>query len=279
MKEFKIRCSAIADIMVGNMGLTDIQEEKLATLSVKETLTKLQGEELANLQHKKLFPELPKGVQTYCMTWITEQLYGRRKEFDSKYTRKGNEVEADSIKFIAKMLGYTDFAIETGEFIKNEDYFENEFMTGTPDVLPILSQLIVDAKNSWICFTFPLFDVELPEQRYWWQGQGYMSLTSRSEYKVAYTLMNTPDLIIDSEMRRYGYANNIEYEDLDFQDFYDRMTYDNIPDELKFREFNFLRDDKAIADIEARVIACRKFINSVLKNLSPALKKLHNIEV
>jgi len=260
------------------MGLTAIQEDKLAALSAKITRTKLQGEELAQLQAKKIFPDLPKGAQTYCMTWIKEQLYERKQEFSSKQTQKGNEVEGTSIAFIGKMLGYSEFELETGVFKKNEDFFENDFMTGTPDVLPPLSELIVDAKNSWTCFTFPFFEKSLSEVKYWWQGQGYMALTNRSKYIVAYTLMNTPDSIIESEMRRYGYANDIETEDLSFEEFYDKMTYDKIPDELKFKKFEFDRDDNAIKQIEQRVIACRKFINSELAKLSPAIKLLHDIK-
>lgn len=280
MKEFKIRCSAIGDIMAGNIGLTENQEAKLQTLLFKASpLTALQAIELADLQRKKDNPELPKSAQSYCLKWIKEQLYGRKKEISSKYTQKGNDVEAESIKFIGRWLGYDDFELETGQFAKNENHFENEYMTGTPDVIPIPQDIVVDAKNSWDFDTFPLLDDELPEKNYWWQGQGYMELTGRSEYRVAYTLMNTPEAIIDSEMRKYAYANGLDPDDMDYSEWYDKMTYDSLPDILRIKIFAFKKDDKAIIQIKERVKLCREFIDSVLIKLAPEIKEAYDIKL
>lgn len=278
MIEFKIRCSAIGDIMAGHIGLTDTQEAKLQTLLFKASpLTALQAIELADLQHKKANPELPKGVQTYCLGWIKEQLYQRKKEISSKYTQKGNEVEADSIKFIGKWLDYDEFDLETGQFDKNETFFENDYLTGTPDVLPTNSTLVVDAKNPWDFMTFPYLDDVLPEIKYWWQGQGYMDLTGRKEYIVAYTLSNTPENIIESEMRKYAYANGLDPEEMDYSEWYDRMSYNDIPDILKIKIFPFERDDEAIKRIHERVILCRKFIASILAKLPQEVKYMYEI--
>ena len=266
MKEFKIRCSAIGKIMAGNMGLTETQEAKFQTLSTKVTLTDLQGKELAELQRKKVFPELPQTAKSYCQTWIKEQLYDRHFNFGSKYTDKGNAVEDESIEFIARQLGYSEFEIQTGVFLKNNEFFENEFMCGTPDV--DLPKLIIDAKNSWDADTFPLFEVELPNKDYYWQGQGYMNLTNKQKYKVIYTLMNTPELIIESEMRRDCYRKGIQFEDAEYQEYYDNMTYDNVPDNLRIKIFEFDRNDADILAINARVIECRKYIKTVLKQFS-----------
>lgn len=278
MKEFKIRCSAIGDIMAGEIGLTETQEAKLQTLLNKATpLTALQAIEVEQLQNKKANPELPKGVQTYCLNWIKEQLYERRKEISSKYTQKGNDVEDESIWFIGRWLGFDEFQLNTGQFVKNQTYFENDFMTGTPDVLPLNSKLVVDAKNSWDFMTFPFLDKVLPEDKYWWQGQGYMKLTDRTDYKVAYTLMNTPEGIIESEMRRYAYANGLEPDNMDYSEWYDKMSYDNTPEILRIKIFDFKRDDEAIKRIEERVILCRKFINSVLAQLPQEIKDIFEI--
>jgi hypothetical protein len=70
MKEFKIRCSAIGDIM-------------------------------ANGTDKK---SMGKGAMTFCQQWVKEQVYARRKEFTSKYTDKGNICEDNSLDFIADQL-------------------------------------------------------------------------------------------------------------------------------------------------------------------------------
>lgn len=261
------------------MGLTDIQEAKLLALTNKATpLTANQSIELADLQRKQCFPELPKGVQTFCLKWIKEQLYERRQEFSSKFTQKGNSVEEESIAFIGRTLGLSEFEMETGQFIKNDVYMENDYMTGTSDVVPAgFPNLIVDAKNSWDCFTFPLFETELPEQKYYYQGIGYMNLWGKTEYKVGYTLLNTPESIIESEMRKYAYSNGIDVEDLDYQEFYDKHTYDNILDELKIKIFSFNQDERVVKEIENRVIECRKFINKILQSFSPAIKERYEI--
>ena len=135
MKQFKIRCSAIGQIMT-------------------------------NPRTKKEY--LSKTTASYCEEWLKEQIYGRKKEFTSKYTNKGNIVEQSSLDFVASELGY-------GSLVKNEESFMNDFLTGTPDA--ILDDHIIDVKNSWDCFTFPLFFNNVPNKAYYWQAQGYLALT------------------------------------------------------------------------------------------------------
>ena len=263
MKEFKIRCSAIGKIMAGNMGLTEAQEVKFQTLSVKEKLTELQAKELVELQRKKIFPELPKTAKSFCQMWLKEQLYDRQIDFGSKYTEKGNTVEDESIEFIARQLGLSELDIMSGSFLKNYEFFENEFMCGTPDV--IQPEYVVDAKNPWNFSTFPLFETELPEEDYYWQAQGYMNLTGKSHYKLIYTLMNTPEMLIESEMRKDCYRNGIPFEEADYQVYYENMTYDKIPDNLRIKIFEIERNDSEILAINERVKECRKYIETVIK--------------
>lgn len=266
MEIFKIRSSAIGHIMVGNMGLTETQTAKLETLSNKANPTLLQQKELLELQHKKLFPELPQTAKTYCEKWLKEQLYAKKIEFSSKYTDKGNEVEAQSIDFIAVQLGY-------GMLEKNEEWFENDFITGTPDIIPPTE--VIDAKNSWSFETFPIFDVEIPNTDYYWQGQGYMDLTKKDKFRLVYTLMNTPDYLIESEVRKYCFANGIDMEDADYQMFYDKLTYDDTPDELKIKVFEINKNEDDIMRIYERVKECRKYIEKLFIKLPLNIQKLH----
>ena len=92
MKEFKIRCSAIGKIMTNARSKT-------------ETLSKT--------------------TKTYLEEWSKEQIYNRKKEVFSKYIDKGNAVEVESLNFIAKELNYNSL-------VKNDESFENGFLTGTP---------------------------------------------------------------------------------------------------------------------------------------------------
>jgi len=222
MKEFKIRCSAIGQIMTNSRS----KSEKLS-----------------------------KTTQSYLQTWFKEQLYNRRKQFSSKYTDKGNIMEDNSLDFIAEQLNY-------GMLLKNEDNFSNDFMTGTPDV--ILNDHIIDVKNSWDNFTFPLFEKEIPNKDYFYQAQGYMKLTGLDSFKLIYVLSDTPINLIESESRKYCYANGYEPNDEDvLNEFIERMTYKDIDAKYKIKVFEIQSCDETIKAIEERVVECRNYINQL----------------
>lgn len=215
MKQFKIRCSQIGQIM-GAKGLG-------------------------------------KTGLSYLDTWAKEQVYDRKKEFTSKFTQKGTINEDESIDMVADFLGL-------GFFVKNDQHFENDFLIGTPDV--ILPDLIIDVKNSWNCFTFPLFETECPNDDYYYQAQGYMELTGREHFKLCYTLTDTPINLIESEARSYCYKNGYDIDDSDvFDDFVKKMTYKNIPIQNRIKIFDIEKDQKCIDLIKSRVEECRKILN------------------
>ena len=201
--------------------------------------------------------ELSEGAKTYCKTWLKEQLYTRRKSFSSKYTQKGNEMEEASIEFIGEKLELF--------LMKNEQFYFNTHMQGTPDI--ILKDTIIDVKNSWDCFTFPLLETEVPEKAYWWQLQSYMYLTNRQHAKLIYVLSNAPEHIVESEAKRAMWSAG----DDDITEYYDaaykELVYDDIADSLKIKVFEFDRDEEAIKTIFERVEACRNYIESLLKSV------------
>ena len=176
--------------------------------------------------------ELSKGTQTYVQEWIKQEIYGRRKDISSKYLDKGNAVEDDSIIFAAEQL-------DLGFVVKNEDFFEDEFMTGTPDVL--LADEVIDMKNSWDCFTFPLFEDKIPTKDYMYQLQGYMALTGKSKARLVYTLMNT-----DKDIN-YGVADN----------------YDDVDAKYRIKVFEVARDEEIIGAIKERVTEINEYISKL----------------
>jgi len=195
-------------------------------------------------------------VKTYLEKWVKEQIYSRRQEFSNKYTQKGNEVEDNSLDFISDQLGL-------GILIKNDEYFENDFCTGTPDA--ITPDFIIDVKNSWDCFTFPLFETECPNDNYFYQAQVYMYLTGATDYKLIYVLSDTPEHLIQKEA--FFYARNNGHEEVDiemWEQFKAKMTYSDIPDSLKIKVFNIKRDDAVIEQIQQRVLLCRDYIKNEL---------------
>lgn len=204
--------------------------------------------------------ELSETTKSYCKLWLKQVLYSRQKEITSKYTAKGNTVEDDSIQFIGKML-------DLGIVFKNDEYFEDEYKHGTPDMLPLdHPDLIIDAKNSWGWDTFPLFEDRLPESDYYWQAMGYMDLTGRHKYKVVYCLSDTPEYLIEREARSYCYNNG--YMDLEgdiYLRFEQQMTYSDIPDEMKIKSFDLEYNKDEILRIHDQVNKCRKYIKTLIK--------------
>ena len=202
--------------------------------------------------------ELSKTAQSYCKKWLKEQLYERRQNFQNKYTDKGLIMEDNALDFVAERKDY-------GMLIKNEEYLENEFFTGTPD--NIQPDHVIDTKCSWDEQTFPLFETVL-NPVYDGQGQIYMHLTGRKQHKVFYCLMDTPENIIEREARNYSFKNG--YGDLTeeiFQDFKKKMTFGTVPANLRIKEFTIDYNHAYIAEVETRVIECRTFIDELLKTI------------
>lgn len=259
MKKFKIRASATSNIVAGNVRLTDKQSIELAALIVKEKHTILQAQKMDDLKYKRDNPELPAGAKTYCKDWLKGHLLDYRHEFSSKYTDKGNIMEDESIDFIADELGY-------GMLIKNEDYFSNDFMQGTPDIL--LNDVVIDVKNSWDASTFPMFETEIPNDSYYWQLQTYMALTDKSKARLIYCLMDTPEHLIERDARwdsiRQGYE---ELEKSVYDKFLKNLTYKDIDPKLKIRVFDIERNDTDIEKIKNRVEMCRDYIDELLKTI------------
>ena len=168
-------------------------------------------------------------------------------------------MEDNSIDFIAENL-------KLGMLIQNTQFFENDFLTGTPDI--IIPDFVFDVKNPWDFSTFPLLETEIPNTDYYWQGQGYMWLTGRKKYKLIYVLSDTPLHLIRKEA--YYYCMDNGYDELDddvYQDFVNKMTYPDVPDHLKIKIFEFERNDEDIERIKERVLVCRKIQKQILGNL------------
>ena len=96
MKEFKIRCSAIGQIMTNPRSKTDL---------------------------------LSQTTITYVEDWLKEQIYGRRIHIESKYLDKGIQCEDAAIDFVSVYFPGLPL------LIKNEKNFESDYLTGTPDLI------------------------------------------------------------------------------------------------------------------------------------------------
>lgn len=176
---------------------------------------------------------LSQTTKTYAQTWLKERIYGVKNEFSSKYTEKGLLLEDLAID---KAISWLDIPFA----LKNEKYFEDDYFTGSPDL--ILDDEVIDIKCSYDCFTFPLFDSELPTQDYFYQVQVYMHLTGKTKARVVYLLLNTPEAIESWEAKH---------------------DYDNIDKKFRIKSFEVNYDPEVIKELIFKVTEVRKYLKLI----------------
>ena len=222
----KIRCSAIGKIM---------------------TNPKTKGESLSQT------------TKTYLQELAVQEVYGIRKEFSSRYTDKGNEVEELSIALCNDVLNL-------GFIYKNEENFTNDWVTGTPDVNT--NEILLDVKSSWDATTFPFFDTELKNKDYFYQLQGYLWLTGKDEALLCYCLVDTPLQIVEDEIRREHWKASLIEESLDLRAFVEaKHIFTHIPKEKRLKTFKIAKDDEVIEQIKTRIEECREYYNNLITKL------------
>lgn len=178
---------------------------------------------------------------TYLKEWYSEQMYGERENIRSKYFDKGNMCENEAIDVISERLNL-------GIAFKNVNFYENDFITGTPDILT--ETMVIDVKCSWDGKTFLDSVTSNINKDYEWQLIGYMALTKRVEAKLCYVLLDTP------EEANYG----IE------------VIYSNIPIKKRFKSFNIAYSEDKIKAIKEKVKICREFLNEYDLKVKECLK-------
>ncbi len=200
---------------------------------------------------------LSETAKSYIQDLFKERELGIYKEFSSRYTDKGLEMEDEAIQFASEVLNW-DFVV------KNETRFNNDWITGEPDINT--DSLLADIKCSWNGSTFPLFDETLKNKDYYWQLQGYLMLTGHDTSELVYCLMNTPLQIVEDEIRRQHWKLNLIEEDLEVRDAVQKMhNFDHIPDELRVKRFIVEKDEAAQEKIKERVEVAREYYQQ-LKN-------------
>ena len=202
---------------------------------------------------------LSQTTKTYLQELAVQEVYNIRKEFSSRYTDKGNEVEELSIALCNDVLGL-------GFIYKNEEHFSNDWITGTPDVNT--NEILLDVKSSWDATTFPFFDTELKNKDYFYQLQGYMWLTNKTEALLCYCLIDTPLQIVEDEIRREHCKASLIEESLDLRAFVQaKHTFGHIPKEKRVKTFKIAKDDEVIEAIKTRIEECREYYNELINKL------------
>lgn len=197
-------------------------------------------------------------AKSYLKEVYIEKVYGFKKDITSKYITKGLLVEDTAISFYSVQNG--------GFYFKNEQRFNNEFITGEPDI--ITDKFVVDIKSSWSAHSFFGVKGEPIKKDYYYQLMGYMALTGLKKAKLAYVLIDTPWQLVEDEKRRLSWQMGMVSEDS--PEFVEALAeiernhdFSTIPDEKRIIEFDIEYDESVVQDIYKRVEECRMFLNSI----------------
>ncbi len=200
---------------------------------------------------------LSETTKSYLLdVWIKSK-YGRDKDISNKYMDKGLFCEEDSLDLVSKVL-------YNRPVFKNKARYENEFITGTPDL--ITGDHVLDIKTSWDIFTFFNSDVS---KAYYWQLQGYMALTGKRSAVLAYCLVDAPDHMIENE--KYNYAKKMGLIDASINPKYiekalqieKNMTFKDIPEVERVRTFEIEYNESDVLKLYARIEQCRAYMNDL----------------
>ena len=179
---------------------------------------------------------LSKTTQTYLQDWAKEHIYGIRKQIKSKYIDKGLTNEDYAIDQAIKML-------DLPFVLKNVESFEDDYFTGTPDI--VTDTEVLDIKCSWDAFTFPLFADEIPTDDYFYQLQVYMHLTGRKSARLVYVLTDTPPELQWGEI----------------------VSYQHVSEKFKIKTYTVEYQPEIIEQLQQRVLAAREYIEKITKTL------------
>lgn len=275
IKQFKCRASKIGLLMTNHTGKS-YKEQYDDALLKKESLN-VRHSEFKNKECKSALqivneklPETEKEIErlkplinevilsetakSYCKEWLISEITGKEKDIRSKHLARGKAMEEKAIERISKHYGL--------ELIKNEEQLENEYFTGTYDTNT--PEIVIDAKVPFDCFTFPYFETE-PDKNYYGQIQIYQELTRLKKGSLCYCLENGSEEQINK--LSWDLVRDLGKDEPDIEDWdiaVEMLSYDNLPDSLRKKVFEFGYDETYIKKAEKMVLACRKYIENEL---------------
>jgi 5-methylcytosine-specific restriction endonuclease McrBC regulatory subunit McrC len=130
-----------------------------------------------------------------------EQFFGYSSTITTKPMMKGKDWEEESIALVNDVRGTL--------YVKNTERFENEFLTGEPDIIE--DDMIIDIKTSWSLETFPATPDEGVNKDYMWQLFAYCWLLGKWQAELIYCMIDTDDVLLgDWENRSIHKVSHID---------------------------------------------------------------------
>ena len=236
--KYLFRCHMVGHIIDVPIPLTKNQESMFIDYKERASgngrpLTDNQQKELTSLQHK--FNE----SQKYTLKDSTKKLLStlayaektrRFTEINSPKITKGLEVEKEARDILTRVSGIF--------FTVNSERRQNEWVTGITDVEP--KWVVIDIKSAWSWESFSKILQESTNQIYLRQGDSYMDLWNLEDFLLCHILLDTPSKLVDGEIRKHDYQNNI----LDFEG----NVKDESIDEVKGIVTNHIFSRKGLED-------------------------------
>ena len=189
--------------------------------------------------------------------WLQREFgYKERVMTDEMY--KGLICEQDSMALVQSVLG--------GEFRKRfNQRIQNEYLIGTPDIVLGSEDYVEDVKTSYTLKSF--FNAELTDL-YHTQGQCYMWLTGKRNYRLIYCLVPTPGEIILNEQKKLYYKFNCNEENKDYQQMSEQVQFNNdlilkLPIEKRVKVFEFGYDETIIEKLKGQIDKARIYYSSL----------------
>lgn len=195
----------------------------------------------------------------YLMELYIARKYNRYKNITNQYMEKGTQVEEESI---------TLYSLVKKQFYKkNQETFENDYFIGTPDI--ITKDKVIDIKSCWDIHTLFSTLVKPLNKDYKYQLHGYMDLCKKDNSKLAYCLVNTPEKFILDAKKKLSWQMGVIDSDADplymeaCEKLQHEMTFDDIPKEERYIEFEIPFDPEVLEKIYTRIEDCRAFLNKL----------------
>lgn len=260
----KFRASSVGNLLVGGNAITDRQRARLAELEArrndpdaKDLTAKMQSELDELIEKRDADFQFGSTAKSYILDCWLRNEFGYDEPVMTNELLKGLICEDASIGVLTRQVA--------GDFrVKNEQQFENDWFTGTPDIVG--DEWVEDVKTSWSLKTFAT--VAKPDPIYYAQGQVYLDLTGRSKFRLAHVLVDTPFEIVQEERKRFYFRFDCDESNPHYLECCRKVDAMHaasklIPEADRIKVFEFDYNEPFILKLKKRVELARRFYESL----------------
>lgn len=205
--KYIFRSHMVGSIVDTPKPLTVNQKETLSDFEERingtgRSLTEKQKETYFSLKNKEIESKkysLSDSTKKTLSRLVFAEKYGRKTELNSPMVSKGLEVEKKSRDILSNVSGLF--------LTPCEERKSNDWVTGKIDIDPV--GVIVDIKSSWSWESYSNILESSTNDVYLRQGDCYMELWGINDFLLCHVLTDTPHKIVEGEIRRCDYQNNI----------------------------------------------------------------------